>query len=53
MGGLGAAAEGLGDLRPCRTVVKGTGDCQFPFGGQLVEPTGQLFDPLQWGRRHA
>ncbi|MHB8290747.1 MAG: hypothetical protein ACYDEY_16295 [Acidimicrobiales bacterium] len=34
---LGAAAEGLGDLGPGRTVGKGTSDGQFPFVGQRVE----------------
>jgi hypothetical protein len=52
VGSLGAAVEGLGDLGPGRTTVKCPGDGQFPFGGQLLELTRELVDPLQWGCRH-
>ena len=47
VGGLGAAAEGLADLRPAGPSGACPGDGEVLFDGQLGDLGGELFDPAE------
>ncbi len=46
---LGAAAERVGDLRPCRSCIQRPSDGQLPLGGQVAEASGEDCDRRSGG----